>query len=210
MEHFTKNGRVMSCHRQRGYIYLWTLFATMLAGVMLAAAGEVWQTTSQREKELELLFIGDQFRRAITSYHDAAQATTAASRYPETLAQLLEDKRGPKPLRHLRKIFFDPMTNSFEWGLIEQENGGITGVYSLSTAQPIKRAGFPEDYAKFEKAKNYQDWQFVHAGMAAKNADRAQEKTGNKPLNPFEQLGTRPVDNPFSPSASGQSDNPFE
>jgi len=203
----------MANSRAQGYIYIWTLFATMLAGVMLAAAGEVWQTTSQREKELELLFIGDQFRLAITSYHDAAKATTTASRYPESLEQLLEDKRGPKPLRHLRKIFFDPMTNSFEWGLIEQEDGGITGVYSLSTLSPIKRGGFPENYAKFEKAKNYQDWQFVHAGAAAKDAGRgasSQDKTQGKPVNPFEQLGTKPVENPFSPSSPTGNDNPFE
>ena len=205
-----RSGRVTGSPREQGYIYIWTLFATMLAGVMLAAAGEVWQTTSQREKERELLFIGDQFRLAITSYHDAAQATTTASRYPETLEQLLEDKRGPKPLRHLRKIFFDPMTNSFEWGLIEQENGEITGVYSLATTQPIKRAGFPEDYTNFEKAENYQDWQFVHADAAAKDSGRAQEQTQDKPVNPFEQLGTQPVDNPFSSSLPAENTNPFQ
>ncbi|HNO74890.1 hypothetical protein [Nitrosomonas mobilis] len=210
MELFTRSGRVISSYREQGYVYIWTLFATLLAGVMLAAAGEVWQTTSQREKELELLFIGDQFRLAITSYHDAAQVTTATSRYPETLEQLLEDKRGPKPLRHLRKIFFDPMTNSFEWGLIEQENGGITGVYSLATTQPIKRAGFPEDYTKFEKAKSYQDWRFVHAGAVAKDAGRAQEKTQERPANPFEQLGTQPADNPFSQSPPAENINPFQ
>ncbi|MEY3122345.1 MAG: hypothetical protein RI993_1170 [Pseudomonadota bacterium] len=213
MELSTRSGSVMGGSKVQGYIYIWTLFATMLAGVMLGAVGEVWQTTSQREKERELLFIGDQFRLAITSYHDAAQAGTTTSRYPEKLEQLLEDKRGPKSLRHLRKIFYDPMTNSFEWGLIEQENGGITGVYSLATAQPIKRAGFPQEYSKFEKAKDYQDWQFVHAGAAAKTAGSdasSPDKTKGGAANPFGQSSAKPVDNPFSQSAPTGKANPFE
>ncbi len=203
----------MGTYQAQGYIYLWTLFATMLAGVMLAAAGEVWQTTSQREKELELLYIGDQFRRAITSYHDAAQAGTTASRYPESLEQLIEDKRGPKPVRHLRKIFPDPLTNSHEWGLLEEENGGITGVYSLSVLEPIKRAGFPADYAKFEKAKNYQDWQFIHAGKAAKNTgrgDSSPEKPQGGSANPFAQPGAKPAENPFTQPPPSKNANPFE
>lgn len=203
----------MGSYQVRGYIYIWTLFATMLAGVMLAAAGEVWQTTSQREKERELLFIGDQFRRAITSYYDAAQAGTTSTRYPESLEQLLEDKRGAKPLRHLRKIFFDPLTNRYEWGLVEEENGGITGIYSLSELQPIKRGNFPADYTNFEKAKNYQDWQFIHAEAATKNAGRSaasQEKSQSGSTNPFGQPDAKPVDNPFSPSPPTMNINPFE
>ncbi|MDT8363930.1 MAG: type II secretion system protein [Nitrosomonas sp.] len=202
----------MRSSKTQGYIYIWTLFATMLAGVMLAAAGEIWQTTSQREKELELLFIGDQFRLAITSYHDAAQGGTATSRYPETLEHLLEDKRGPKPLRHLRKIFLDPMTNRFEWGVVEQESGGITGVYSLSTLQPIKRGNFPKAYSQFEKAQNYQDWQFVHAEAASAKSinDRDASQSPGSSSNPFERPATSPVDNPFSQPPSPERRNPFE
>jgi type II secretory pathway pseudopilin PulG len=199
--------------QQRGYIYLWTLFAVMLAGVMLAGAGQMWQTVAQREKELDLLFVGDQFRRAIESYHDSSQGG-AASRYPESLEQLLKDERGPTIRRHIRKIFIDPMTNSHDWGLIEQQDGGITGVYSLSTGVPIKRANFPEDYSAFEKAKNYQDWKFAHSVSMAGEEDPQQARSpqldsSGDPFNPFSQSQSAPGSDPFSQSQPPASGNPF-
>ncbi|HRQ05023.1 MAG TPA: type II secretion system protein [Nitrosomonas halophila] len=198
---------------ERGYIYLWTLFAVMLAGVMLAGAGQMWQTAAKREKELELLFVGDQFRRAIESYYDSSQAGRT-SRYPESLEQLLKDERSPAIRRHLRKIFIDPMTNSHEWGLIEQQEGGITGVYSLSTGTPLKRANFPEEYSIFEKAKSYQDWKFSHAkGAAAGQADPStptpQSDSPATPFNPFSQSQPAADANPFAPGQSPAGGNPF-
>lgn len=104
---------------EKGIIYLWALFAVTVAGFVMAGTGQVWQTVAQREKEKELLFIGDQFRKAIMSYYNSP--LTAARQYPESLEQLLEDKRGPVPLRHLRKIYIDPMTMTDEWGVVEEE-----------------------------------------------------------------------------------------
>lgn len=109
----------ISKRSEKGFIYLWALFAVTVAGFMMAGTGQVWQTVGQREKEKELLFIGDQFRKAIMSYYNSP--LTAAQEYPESLEQLLEDKRGPVPLRHLRKIYIDPMTLTDEWGLVEEE-----------------------------------------------------------------------------------------
>lgn len=150
--------------KESGYIYIWMLFAVMLAGVMLAATGLIWQTEIRREKERELLFVGDQFRRAIESYYNVSQATTeGGGRYPESLEQLLKDERLPGIKRHLRKIYNDPLTNSRNWGLVRQENGGIVGVYSLSTDRPIKRTNFPIEYAAFENAESYQSWKFALA-----------------------------------------------
>ncbi|MEB2331486.1 MAG: type II secretion system protein [Nitrosomonas sp.] len=175
----------MSCRQERGYIYIWMLFAVMLAGVMLAAAGLIWQTEVKREKELELLFAGDQFRRAIESYYNDSQVSgrageAGASRYPASLEQLLKDERSLVVKRHLRRIYPDPMTNSYNWGLVRQQDGGITGVYSLSTGVPIKRANFPADYIAFEKAGNYQGWKFVHAASTAGGQEKQQaEGRGN-------------------------------
>lgn len=174
----------MSCRKEQGYIYIWMLFAVMLAGVMLAAAGLIWQTEVKREKELELLFVGDQFRRAIESYYNDSQMTGGTgemgiSRYPTSLEQLLKDERSPAVKRHLRRIYPDPMTNSYDWGLVRQQDGGITGVYSLSAGVPIKRANFPADYAAFEKAGNYQSWRFIHA---ASTAEGQENKQGNPPV----------------------------
>lgn len=39
-------------------------------GIALAVTGEVWHIALKREKEHELLFVGDQLRRAINSYYE--------------------------------------------------------------------------------------------------------------------------------------------
>lgn len=221
MVRFTINGdrRPRSCFPpEQGYIYLWTLFAVALAGVVLSGVGPMWQIQSQREKEIELLFIGDQFKRAIESYYDNSK------RYPESLEQLLEDRSSLAIRRHLRKIFLDPMTNSAEWGLIEQSDKGsaagmsvtgITGVYSQSTKTPIKRANFPEQYSAFAEAKSYKDWKFVHAGGAASGTGSRQSKTSQPespktaPTNPFASDPAKTDSNPFTQNQPASGANPF-
>lgn len=36
---------------ERGFTYIWILFAVALAGIVLAAAGQLWQTEARRDKE---------------------------------------------------------------------------------------------------------------------------------------------------------------
>ncbi|MEQ1720017.1 MAG: hypothetical protein ABL887_02760 [Nitrosomonas sp.] len=100
---------------QQGFVYLWALYTVALAGIAMAAAAHVWQAKSLREKEAELMFIGEQFRLAIKSYQ-----STGTKQFPKTLEDLVEDKRTPNVVRHLRKIYVDPMTNTTEWGIVEE------------------------------------------------------------------------------------------
>jgi type II secretory pathway pseudopilin PulG len=141
---------------QAGFTYLWLLFAVAGMGLLLAAAAEVWDTAARREKEAELLFIGDQFARAIAAYH--AHSPGAAKQYPEKLEDLLEDKRLQAQPRHLRKIFRDPMTNSAEWGLVKA-GGRIVGVHSRSAGKPI-RTRFIGRFAALSGAASYAEWVF--------------------------------------------------
>ncbi len=207
-----KNHAGYSC-KEQGYIYLWTLFAVALAGVVLTGIGPMWQIESQREKEIELLHVGDQFRRAIESYH--LNSSGKAKRYPESLEQLLEDRSSMVIKRHLRKIFLDPMTNSHDWGLIEQAGSGITGVYSKSDKIPLKRANFPENYSAFSEAKSYKDWKFVHAAGAGSGTDSQRSKTPKSglqnaaPSNPFASDKATAGSNPLSPNQPANSTNPF-
>ena len=53
----------MRAGSQRGFSYLIILFSVAIAAGGLAGTGIVWHTALQREKERELLFIGEQFRR---------------------------------------------------------------------------------------------------------------------------------------------------
>ena len=153
------------------------LFLVAIMGVGLGAIATVWHTASKREREAELLFVGDQFRKAIASYHDAGLGDN--KRYPQALDDLLEDKRLPTVKRHLRKIFVDPMTGNTEWGLIKLTGAGIIGVHSLSSDQPLKVAGFPAEYASFSLAKQYSDWVFASAPATDATATPARGLPGN-------------------------------
>jgi type II secretory pathway pseudopilin PulG len=139
-----------------GFTYLGVLFAIVLLGVALAGTGEVWHTKARRDKEKELIFVGSQIRQALQSYY---QKSPGAKEYPLRLEDLVRDNRFPFVMRHLRRIYPDPITQSTDWGLLRL-NGRIVGVYSLSKAQPLKQAGFPAEYKAFEQQEHYAGWLF--------------------------------------------------
>ena len=153
-----------STRGQRGFSYLVLLFAVAIAAAGMAGTGIVWHTALQREKEAELLFIGNQFRDAITSYY----LRMLARQYPLSLEDLIKDPRFPDTVRHLRKLYRDPITGTTDWGLIAAPGGGIMGVYSKSELAPLKRADFDApNLALEDRARQlgdklaYKDWHFV-------------------------------------------------
>ena len=146
---------------QRGFTYLAFLLFVAIAGAGLAAYGELASFGAQREKEAELLFRGEQYREAIASYYKKEQ------RYPAKLADLLEDKRYPMPVRHLRRLYKDPITGE-DMAIVEVPGGGgVMGVHSRSEDEPIKSGNFSlKDQAFAEmkaEARKYSDWKFVHS-----------------------------------------------
>jgi len=151
-----------------------------LMGIALAGTGMVWHTQARREKERELLFVGDQLRRAIGLYYEHSPGT---KQFPKALDDLLLDQRYPNTQRYLRRLYADPVGGTSEWGLIRGPEGGIVGVFSLSEAEPLKRAGFPMQYAEFEGMARYREWQFKYAPAAAPAAASA-NKTGPRPAAP--------------------------
>ena len=145
----------------RAYTYVAVLLLLAVHGVVLAIAGATWHSAQQREKERELLFVGDQFRSALRSY--AHSGAGVAGQLPRSLDDLLRDPRYPGTKRHLRKVFVDPMTGKAEWGLLRTPDGmAITGVFSTSQEAPIKRANFEGDDEAFEGAARYSEWKFQY------------------------------------------------
>lgn len=134
------------------------LFILAALATGMAAVGTVWTTVAQREKEAELLFVGEQYRRAIESYQQRGPGSEKP--YPPSLEALLQDPRFPMPVRHLRRLYPDPMTGRPEWGLVRDAQGGIVGVHSLGEGAPIKTAGFTAIQEGFESASSYRDWVF--------------------------------------------------
>jgi type II secretory pathway pseudopilin PulG len=147
--------------QQRGFTYIALVLAIALHGAVLAAVASVWHIAQQRERERELLFIGDQFRSAIRAYAQSGPGTRG--QLPGTLDDLLLDPRFPGNKRHLRKVFVDPMTWKAEWGLVKTPDGrAILGVYSLSQETPLKQTHFQPADRAFEGADSYSDWKFVY------------------------------------------------
>ena len=145
---------------QEGFTYIGVLLAIALVGTQLAVAGLVWSFAQERQKERELLFVGDQFRTAIARYY--LNPNGPQKEYPRRIEDLVRDPRYPGAVRHLRKIYADPITGKVQWGLIKTPDGSILGVYSLSEKTPIKIGNFLPAEKSFEKKQRYADWKFVY------------------------------------------------
>ncbi len=155
--------------RQRGFTYLGLLFAIAFIGLLLAGTGEVWHTTLKREREAELLFVGRQYAHAIVAYHAATPGES--KQWPQRLEDLLEDRRNPTVLRHLRRLYPDPFTGKPEWGLIKS-GAFIVGVHSQGDEKPLKQSGFPPTEESFAGAASYRDWQFIATAKIASSKEK--------------------------------------
>lgn len=153
------SGERAMCRHQRGFGYLMMLFAMAAMGITLASAGEVWRTASQREKEAQLLFVGHQFRLALASYRDLSPEGSPNA--PATLEELLQDKRFPTPVPHLRRLWRDPMTNSTDW-VVVKPGGRISGVHTSHIGEPMRKVHEPQD-ATLNGTTAYSQWVFEAA-----------------------------------------------
>lgn len=121
------NRSVQGNGRQRGFTYLAVLFVVAVTGALAVAATELWSSKDRQLRQMELDFVGNQYSRAIRSFYLSSPGTV--KRYPKTLEDLLEDRRQAGAVRHLRKLYLDPLTHQ-AFGLVRETDGGIIGVYS--------------------------------------------------------------------------------
>ena len=157
----TTSGKHTNC-KQAGFTYLLVLGFVFALLLSLTIATENIATTIQREREAELLFVGQQYRNAIASYYQ--KSPNGIKQLPLKLEDLLEDKRSLSVQHHLRKLYRDPITETEEWGLVRDGQGQITGVYSLSQDTPMltqEDTRFALDVSADGDAKTYSSWKFV-------------------------------------------------
>ena len=151
--------------RQRGF----TLLAVIAAMLLLALASQgVMTYVSQqalRERETELLRIGQLYAQAIGAYYESSPGNV--KRWPRTLDDLVEDQRFVGIKRHLRQVYADPITRSTNWGLVIAAGGGLAGVYSLSEATPIRSGAIELGALALAPAQRYAEWQFVYTPLPA-------------------------------------------
>ena len=176
----------------RGFTYIAVLFLVAIMGAVLGATAVVWKTMNQRDKEQELLFIGQEYRRAIGLYYERTPG--AAKLFPKKLEDLLEDKRQTTLTRYLRKRYNDPFNADKEWGIVQDPGGTIMGVYSLSDKTPIKTGNFDADEKIFSSAASFQAWKFVYQPKATLTTPIP----GASPV-----ASPAPIQPPLSPLPSG-------
>jgi type II secretory pathway pseudopilin PulG len=154
-----RNHIIMKIIKSSGFTYLSLLIFIAIISLYAAATTQIGAIQYRKNAEEELLAIGKEYRRALISY---AIATPPGSyNRPSSLDELLMDTRFPIIKRHLRKIYFDPITGDEKWGVIMSKDGqGILGVHSLSQSTPIKIGNFPLEFDHFKNQQSYLHWVF--------------------------------------------------
>lgn len=152
----------MQKFRDLGFSYY--LILLILASISYVSAF-LLSTSSKMVRsavESELLHVGEEFDVALRSYRENSSNAHLASAFhgPTELEELTRDTRSGRLVRHLRKIYEDPLTGRADWGIVRDEKGFILGIYSLADGKPIKQEGFLPTQAGFRGARSYREWVF--------------------------------------------------
>jgi type II secretory pathway pseudopilin PulG len=95
---------------EAGYVLVAVLFLVALILIALAVAAPRIAQSIQRDRELELVHRGEQYKRAVKLYYKKFGA------YPSSIDQLVNTNQ----IRFLRKRYTDPMTGKDDWKIIHQ------------------------------------------------------------------------------------------
>ncbi|MEY4754324.1 MAG: hypothetical protein RJA44_1999 [Pseudomonadota bacterium] len=182
--------------QQQGMLLMGVLVFLAVGTMGLVGISQRWADARQRDNEEDLLYAGLQYRQAIDAYYFRSPGN--AKQFPTKLQDLVLDPRFPQPVRHIRKLYPDPLAPTRDWGLIRQGNF-IVGVYSQSTGQPFRSANFdPALPDSFKSAASYKDWRFVASrANAALGAASGASAAGGAGLTPFG--GSNIFGNPAGP-----------
>ena len=140
--------------RERGFTYIGLLALVVMIGIFLARAGQVAATTSQREREKQLLFVGHQYRAAFRHFY------AKNHRFPFALEELVRGTPGPHAENYLRQLYRDPIQPDTDWLLVPAPGGGVMGIASASLRAPLKTGGFDDPDIAFADADSYSGWVF--------------------------------------------------
>jgi type II secretory pathway pseudopilin PulG len=135
------------------------LLLLALVSLGLAQAGPMWSDQVRREREQELLRVGTLYAQALASYR--ALSPGSLKQYPDKLEALALDARFVGTVRHLRKLYPDPVNPGMPWGTVKDPSGRIVGVYSQSEAQPLADRPMRWGGGLMPAARSYTDWKFL-------------------------------------------------
>ncbi|HEX4064374.1 MAG TPA: type II secretion system protein, partial [Acidobacteriaceae bacterium] len=122
---------------ESGYVLLAVIFLMVALLIALAIAAPKMAMSIQRDKEMETIHRGEQYRRALQLYY------RQYGNYPTSIDQLLNTNN----VRFLRKRYTDPMTGKDDWkpilfgqahvrplGFFGQPLTGVAGVGTTSAS----------------------------------------------------------------------------
>ena len=155
-----ESARPSTPHQQAGFSWLFVLFLLAAASAAGAVVAQRWSDQSSREKERQLLRVGDAYAKALAEYRAASPGSD--KRYPQSLEQLLDDtSRFVGTRRHLRTLYADPVTGQADWVLLRDARGDIMGLHSKSEKRPWARVAMKLEFADVGVAERYADWIFT-------------------------------------------------
>jgi type II secretory pathway pseudopilin PulG len=146
-------------HATRGYGLVAVLLLVALTALGLSSVAQSWSEAARREKEQQLLRVGALYVQALERYRRSSPGSD--KRLPKELDELLLDQRFVGTVRHLRRLYPDPVNPAGAWGVVRGEDGRIRGVRSLSEDAPLIAGGVVRPGLKLPPAQRYSDWQFV-------------------------------------------------
>lgn len=160
-----------------GFTYIAALVLVIVMGIMLGVVGQTWTQIMKREREQELIFRGTQIVQAIRRWRKPRPPHNQPLPLRE-LEHLLKDPASFANVRHLRRLYKDPLTDK-EWRIIKDSTGNnIIGVASTSEEEPLRQSfqtmtplSADEKYLEqmfksFEGKKKYSEWEFAYRGEA--------------------------------------------
>ena len=150
-----------------GYAMAALFVGLAIMGILMSIVLPVWSQVAKREREVELVFRGEQYSRSIELYQR------------KNLGQLPVDFQDLVDRRFLRKLYKDPMTNEGEFQILyEREGSGLVGLSeaasSRSRASSQSRQGgiigvasksTEESLKVYNDGMRYNEWRFVYSSL---------------------------------------------
>lgn len=154
-----RTGRGQGRQAMEGFTLVWVLMFMAVIGIGLAVVGPVWQQSVKRDREQAMIRNALQYVNAIEDYYRASPGST--HQFPAEVAQLLQDTRFVGTVRHLRKLYSDPVNRGAPFAYIRDMDGRIVGVASTSKDVPIIKSAWSDGVHLLSPANHYDEWKFI-------------------------------------------------
>ncbi len=150
----------MKSGEENGYVLIVAIIAVNLLAIFSLMAASMWERESEREREAELFFRGNEYVRAIAKFRKKN-----LNRYPENIEILFKKK-------FIRKLYKDPVSDSGEWNFVMKSkvsgNKKLLIVPAAMLGKYIKRAyligvsstSINEGFRVYRGKSRYDEWAF--------------------------------------------------